>query len=560
MPAVPAAASGPWHAVHRFVGISSRHGALAVLALLAAGVPLLVWGSLGNQVVTPRLAGTALLTGVACIALATTRAPHLDVRRVRVALALLAALVAWSALATTLGVDRGGSLLGEFDRFQGLLPQLLYATLLVVAMFATVRAGTSRLLLIGIFTGAVLVGGYAVIQRLGLDWVQWTGIPGGRIGSAFGQPNVLGVELATALPASFGLWPGASPRQRPAIAVGCAVISAALLFTLSRGAWVGAGVGLAVFAVLVVADRLRADTTHTERAPTPDSCTRTSAVLSRASESLLVVTAIGAVVLGALMLVPASRSSLDNAAARARSSANLRDTSVSAHVGLWRTALEMVRDRPLVGAGPDAFSSLFAAYRTPDQPGIGTANVRPESAHNFFLDQAVSTGVPGLAIMLALIIATAVAALRKTRGDRQRRMFAIGMVSGALRLLCGRLLLLQRSDDRLAAVALDGHAPRDRSDGAPARRTGSQCFAGRGAQRGRGARIPHPCDQRRRGHSACSASLAGGAPLVGVTDARGRLYRGRLAHRLGLCAAVRGSRRRPRGSRGGRGAHRRGSR
>jgi hypothetical protein len=107
---------------------------------------------------------------------------------------------------------------------------------------------------------------------------------------------------------------------------------------------------------------------------------------------------------------------------RARSSADLRDASISAHTGLWRTALEMVRDRPLTGGGPDAFSSLFASYRTPDQPEIGTANVRPESSHNYLLDQAVGLGVPGLALVLACFAGGVAVAWRATRRDAARRI------------------------------------------------------------------------------------------------------------------------------------------
>jgi hypothetical protein len=131
----------------------------------------------------------------------------------------------------------------------------------------------------------------------------------------------------------------------------------------------------------------------------------------------------------------------------------------------------------------------------------------------------VSTGVPGLAIMLALIIATAVAALRKTRGDQCHRMYAIGMVSALCAyyaavffsfseamtgwlpwLLMGALLgtaAMAHPHDAPTTVVLPNVVP----DDAPARTSAiSAISAGGGA--------PTPRARRRSPESA---------PLVGVT-------------------------------------------
>jgi putative inorganic carbon (HCO3(-)) transporter len=412
-PAVPRQRTG--HYIDRGAAALIDQAPAALLALLAAGVPLFVWARAQDQVAIPRLFATGLLTGLALIALAVMPAAALRWRALRLPLSLLAAILAVAALTTATGVDTGNSLFGERYRYQGLLPLVMYALLFIAAMLATARARTPLLLVAGIFVGGTLAAGYAVLQKLGLDWVDWTGVPPGRVGGAFGQPNVLGVQLVTAGFASLALWSQARGRQRDVVAAGIGVMFAALLLTLSRGAWAGALTGALVFCSLWLIARGSADSPM--RAPP----TGGRSVISGAA----FVGALALAVAGAAALAPSARHTL----ARALSLDSRGDASVSAHTGLWHTSLEMVRDRPLLGGGPESFSSLFAAYRTADQPEIGTADVRPESAHNFFLDQAVGLGLPGAALVVVFIGSTLVLAWRLTRGDPARRSYAMPLIA-----------------------------------------------------------------------------------------------------------------------------------
>jgi tetratricopeptide (TPR) repeat protein len=97
--------------------------------------------------------------------------------------------------------------------------------------------------------------------------------------------------------------------------------------------------------------------------------------------------------------------------------------------------LEMTGDRPLLGHGQDAFPVLFARYRDrPDLPGIGTAHIAPESAHNFFVDLAVGTGVLGLLAFLALVGAVLWHAGRRALAtdDTQLRLGLIALGTGVV--------------------------------------------------------------------------------------------------------------------------------
>jgi len=80
---------------------------------------------------------------------------------------------------------------------------------------------------------------------------------------------------------------------------------------------------------------------------------------------------------------------------------------------LWRLALAMWRDHPLLGVGADNFRRLHPQYGG----WLGAGNV-PMSAHNQLLESAATTGTLGLLALVGTIVFSARAALRSLRRDR----------------------------------------------------------------------------------------------------------------------------------------------
>ena len=351
------------------------------LALLAVVVPLVVVEPLADQLVLPRLAATAAFVGGGLLWIAYMAARGKGqalTPRAAVSLPILAFVVA-NLAAAAFAVDRRASLLGESGRYQGLLPTLLYVALfLISATFVRSRRSLS-IVLGGLFVSGTTVAGYALIQQLGLDWIQWVQIPEGRIGSTFAQPDVLGAFLVASLAATAGLLARPSSVWRWLLAVGAAVILVALLLTWSRAAWIGGAAG-----AVILAASLRRGVRWTRFG--------------------VLCVLLGLLLGGALFAtVPQGRGVASRSAERIVSATDFTDTSVAARLGLWRSALEMMADRPALGGGQDAFPVLFSEYRRPNQPGIGTDNVRPESAHNIFLDIGTGTGLLGLGAFVWLM-------------------------------------------------------------------------------------------------------------------------------------------------------------
>lgn len=371
---------------------------LFFLVLLAIIVPIVVVAPLQDDVVLPKLATTATFTGAALLwgALMLARDRWPAGRWPATLWMPVVAFLVVNGLALIFALDWRRSLMGEHLRYQGLTATLLYVLLFIVAATAVRTTRDLRWLLLGLFVGALGAAIYALIQKAGLDWVDWSGQALDRPAATLGQANAFGAYLVAVINASALLILVARERwQRVAIGVGVLAMVFALIFTLSRAAYVAAFVTLVIWSVAAILwfrfFRLGARPRTTQLA-----------LVGSAGVAIALLL----VVLASLLFVglPQGRSALGQAAARVEAAGELHDESVEARLSLWRMAIRMTADRPLLGHGQDAFTIRFPEYRDrPDLAGIGTSNVAPESAHNLFLDLASGSGMLGLLTFLALI-------------------------------------------------------------------------------------------------------------------------------------------------------------
>lgn len=86
--------------------------------------------------------------------------------------------------------------------------------------------------------------------------------------------------------------------------------------------------------------------------------------------------------------------------------------SLSVRFQYWRSTIEMVLDRPLFGAGPGNFQSIYERYRE------ASATEQVAEPHNFLFETMASGGLLGLGMLLALIVMGArIPILRMQRDD-----------------------------------------------------------------------------------------------------------------------------------------------
>jgi O-antigen ligase len=304
---------------------------------------------------------------------------------------------------------------GVFPEYQGLLTVLSYLAAYGLARFgfaAPQAAGPRRLdALFGVLAGVTgLVGGYATLQRLGLDplW-GFASRPFGTIG----QPNSLAAMLLVGLPAAIACCARYRGVLRVAAALAVLVGTVGLLTSLSRGGWLAAvvagGVGLALH-------RPRG-----YRAP------------------LIAVLALAAVLTAGLAALPAGRHAVDTGVGRAvtrlAAVAKTGDGSTAKHLALARIGVLITLDHPWLGIGQDTFPQLAQHYADERLPRHDADLLRPrlsESPHNALLSISAGAGLPALLAFLIILGATARRLLAARRSGSRRAVPVLVIMVGYL--------------------------------------------------------------------------------------------------------------------------------
>lgn len=240
-------------------------------------------------------------------------------------------------------------------------------------------------------------------------------------GSTFGNRNVAAEAIAMSIP--FGLawlalaWPrGRAPENKtsagddePLLAepqsdspgLILLVLALELVYlgaTRTRGAWLGATLGIAVFYALA------------RRA------------LPGAALGLLLALGVAAL---AAAVIPGRLIPRDlGDAKRFEPGEHVVSEAIDPHspvlrerLGLWRRTLAMYRAHPFFGIGPGNFQVYFPAFAEPGAraDGVISARVVPRRAHEDLLERLAETGPLGLAGLLGIYVVGFTIAVRRSR-------------------------------------------------------------------------------------------------------------------------------------------------
>jgi putative inorganic carbon (HCO3(-)) transporter len=209
-----------------------------------------------------------------------------------------------------------------------------------------------------------------------------------RVGSTFENPNVLGEYLVLVIPVAIAmLWGQKGWISRLADLGLTAIMLGCLIYTYSRGAYIGLILAFALFAVLR---------------------DRRFVILG---------------VIGLLMLPFVLPASVIN---RFASIGNLTDTSSSYRISVWLGSLKLVKDYwpSGIGLGLEPFKLIYPKY------SLNAAYAY--HSHNIYIQLLIETGIGGLLIFLAMIAVyykTMLAGFYKTK-DRFISTFMIAVASG----------------------------------------------------------------------------------------------------------------------------------
>ena len=254
--------------------------------------------------------------------------------------------------ATLMSVTVSGSL------YIGLLSSVFILS--AVAIENSVRTEKQMLLMVKLMVlAAVLVSLYGIYQHFfgtgGTEtWVDedmFSSIST-RVYSTLDNPNVLSEYLLLAIPLTAScLFASENWSGRLLYLAACGIMCLCMIYTFSRGGWLGLLFSIFIFLILV--DR-----------------------------RFIFVILLGAVCL--LLFSP------DVITERFSSIGNVTDTSTSYRVSIWMGTLAMLRDYWMTGIGPgtEAFNMIYPAY--------SYNTISAPHAHNLFLQIICDAGIAGI--------------------------------------------------------------------------------------------------------------------------------------------------------------------
>jgi len=279
------------------------------------------------------------------------------VRATRSTIALLA-LGAWMMVS-------GVSAVSRFDAWGGTVGMALsvWVTLGAVNRVMADRTELGGRLIRSFLVSSTLGAVYG-LTAFGLYLAGRGGLPRAELLS--GGCNLAGTVFAVAIVVALGCIGFARRWERIALTIMVAVMGAALGATQSRGALVALGVGLAV--LLVTSLR-----------------SRSGKALVLALLGLFVVFVTCTYVYPPLL---------------ARYASIVKPSANSDRFEIWRTAVHMMRDHPILGVGVNNFHEVYLSYPHPEERSHEVMS----TAHNIFMEFGASTGIPGLALFLGVIV------------------------------------------------------------------------------------------------------------------------------------------------------------
>ncbi|MHB1322802.1 MAG: O-antigen ligase family protein [Coriobacteriia bacterium] len=298
---------------------------------------------------------------------------------------VLAALGAWAAVSTALSPHRALALLGQSERLEGLVTVLMYGILYGLGLQAVRRVADARAVLSALGAGAALMAAYGLLQFTGIDPAGYAlegfAFDTRRAFGTLGNPNFLGGLLVLALPVLAALAvSSAGPRARVAWWAATLIAGGAVIATFTRAAWL---VAILEVGIMVLAWRRSGGGARPERKP--------MALIAAATTVVALTVAISMTTTGETNIIERIEDAF-----MAGGGASERTLAIG-------IAAEAVRERPLLGYGPDAFLPAMRLHRTDAYVALFGENRIVNNAHSWPVQYAVTLGVPGAFLLVAAL-------------------------------------------------------------------------------------------------------------------------------------------------------------
>lgn len=310
---------------------------------------------------------------------------------------LLGAFLALTVVSSFTSISFVISFFGKYRRYEGLWTYFIYATLFFLAVQYASNFTRVKQLARTLSYSSAAVAFYGLLQAIGIEpFMQGVGFEQGRSYSSYGNPDFLAGYLAFGVFVTLGLILSEKVTVHRVSYWLILLLNAAVSITAyARSIWVGIFVALIAFVVIFV--------------------------LSKTRFEKLDYGFMGGVG-GAVALLAASSvnsaNEVTNFVSRVTSIFKFSEGSANTRFLIWQAAIDAIKDKPLLGFGPDTFRLVFRRY-APDAYAryAGYASVA-DNVHNYVLQLAAGIGIPGMILYYAFGIAIAVMSFPLIIGKR----------------------------------------------------------------------------------------------------------------------------------------------
>jgi tetratricopeptide (TPR) repeat protein/O-antigen ligase len=325
------------------------------------------------------------------------------------------------------------SFMGFYGRYEGCSTLYMYCLLFFITTnFIRSKEQILRVMYTVIIAG-VCMAVYGVIQRMGLDPYAWGGvITWQRVIGTIGQPNFLAAYVDMAFIIGLALllnmkeirWSRQFQWQtaydvilRAVLVISLFLIYVCVLYTQSRGGFLGLFVGVALFFTCV------------NRNLTIDKWKELS-VLFLLIAVITVITSLNP------ETSPFGRFASEAAKTGEMSASETTITTYNAtlsRIETWKSAYKIIADRPVFGIGQEVLKMVFPRYETNKFRFYEGFHVKQDRCHNEVCDMAVTRGVTGLAVYVWVLATFFYMGFKLIRGDfdPELKLFTAGFMGAS---------------------------------------------------------------------------------------------------------------------------------
>ncbi|MBA7465103.1 Photosystem I assembly protein Ycf3 [subsurface metagenome] len=234
-----------------------------------------------------------------------------------------------------------------------------------------------------------LISIYSIGQYLGTDLLNLKAVGSGSISGPFENRNVLASFLVFTMPVSAGfLFEKISKKLKIMVGLVMIITLIALIYTRTRGAWVGFIGAMAFFAgaKLMIERGMK------------------KIFKSLFSKKSLIIISLMVICLGLLIRYDYRKDG--SFTKKFLSIADLKNPATRHRFVMWRTGIDIIKEHPLLGTGMGTFKKIHPKYQSKylRTKKYGRFEGLSRFVHNDYLEITANTGMLGLGTFLWLIV------------------------------------------------------------------------------------------------------------------------------------------------------------